>query len=1144
MSVRAKIALAVTTVTAFSLWVLFWISSTAVESGFAKIEQRDGRLKLEQAVEALRDEFEKVDSLAADWTAWYGSYQFVQNPNPEYIQTNLLPDTYMLNNLNLIALVRSDGTVVYAKLFDEKRGKLSDPHPEILKHLKRGGKLVSHKSVNSCIRGIVSTPEGLLAIASRPITTSSRKGPIRGALVMGRYLDAQIVQRIRRKTYMDVETNPWSAASPPADLQQVAPQLLEADSVVLPLNRNLMRAYALIKDIYGKPCAVVRVTVPRAVHAQMLWTKRCMSASIGLMLMLTGASIIWMLNRLVLNRIALLSKQVNALATAATAKPLIPNMGRDEVGSLAQSINNMLTALGRAEKRLQESELRYHTLFEKAQTGLLLIDLSTNTVVDANDTAVKLLGLPKEELVGKPCGKPLCNKRGDEPCDQNCKFQSEAVECTFSKPDGQTVTVLKSTIPILLERKQFLIVSIADVTALKQAENALREASTHLAHRTAQLEILVSQLQAEVMNRRRLEEELQAILQSVRCRIWHANVTMVSSERRVDFAWELRDFNEAAAQRVFPVQVKHGQTYNEAFREHIPEEDKLQMDKTSSSALMSGQSMYSQQFRWIGDDGQLRWLYEDVFIKPVGSGMWHVVGVCTDITEQKRIEEERSKLAHAVESTAEAIVITDAAWKVAYANPAFEKITGFDRQNVIGRHATELNLDEKAFKAAVEKAQQEKTWGGRMLCSKSDGSRYHADVNVSPVYSNDGKLTGYMLLMRDVSEELVLQQQLEQAQKMEAVGRLAGGIAHDFNNILTAIGGFANILASKLDREHPHRKYVEHIQNSVDKASALTRQLLAFSRKQVVEPKPLRLNEVVAGIEPMLRSIIGEDIVLTTILKEAVVTADPSQIEQIIMNLVVNSRDAMPQGGHLTIETSKVWLDEAYCQRHHDTTPGEYAMLAITDTGCGISPDVLPHIFEPFFTTKEKGKGTGLGLSTVYGIVKQNRGSVWVYSEVGKGTTVKVYLPLAKTAPVAEQKQAEPILTEVNGSETVLLVEDEQTVRLLAHEILIDRGYTVLEASNGEEAIQVSESYEDEIDILVTDVIMPGMSGTEVAEHLLRRRPKMKVLYMSGYTDNSIVNHGVLDSGVAYIQKPFTPDGLARKIREVLASEVPTGKRR
>jgi CheY-like chemotaxis protein len=391
---------------------------------------------------------------------------------------------------------------------------------------------------------------------------------------------------------------------------------------------------------------------------------------------------------------------------------------------------------------------------------------------------------------------------------------------------------------------------------------------------------------------------------------------------------------------------------------------------------------------------------------------------------------------------------------------------------------------------------------------------------------------------------LVLQQQLEQAQKMEAVGRLAGGIAHDFNNILTAIGGFANILASKLDREHPHRKYVEHIQNSVDKASALTRQLLAFSRKQVVEPKPLRLNEVVAGIEPMLRSIIGEDIVLTTILKEAVVTADPSQIEQIIMNLVVNSRDAMPQGGHLTIETSKVWLDEAYCQRHHDTTPGEYAMLAITDTGCGISPDVLPHIFEPFFTTKEKGKGTGLGLSTVYGIVKQNRGSVWVYSEVGKGTTVKVYLPLAKTAPVAEQKQAEPILTEVNGSETVLLVEDEQTVRLLAHEILIDRGYTVLEASNGEEAIQVSESYEGEIDILVTDVIMPGMSGTEVAEHLLRRRPKMKVLYMSGYTDNSIVNHGVLDSGVAYIQKPFTPDGLARKIREVLASEVPTGKRR
>ncbi|MGC8832871.1 MAG: ATP-binding protein, partial [Armatimonadota bacterium] len=689
---------------------------------------------------------------------------------------------------------------------------------------------------------------------------------------------------------------------------------------------------------------------------------------------------------------------------------------------------------------------------------------------------------------------------------------------------------------IFFERKQYLIVSIADVTALKQSENALREANERLAHRTAQLETTVLQLQAEVMNRRRLEEELQAILQSVRCRIWHANVTMISSERKIDFAWELRDFNEAAAQRVFPVQVKHGQTYNDAFREHIPEEDKMQMDKTSYSALQSGQSMYSQNFRWIGDDGRVRWLYEDVFIKAIGPDMWHLVGVCTDITEQKLIEEERSKLALAVESTTEAIVITDASWNVAYANPAFENITGLDKQNIIGRHVTELNLDEKALKTAVEKAQQLKTWSGRMLGSKTDGSRYHANVNLSPIYGNDGKLAGYMLLIRDISEEVILQQQLEQAQKMEAIGRLAGGVAHDFNNILTAIGGFADILASKLDRGNPHRKYVEHIQNSVDKASALTKQLLAFSRKQVVEPKPLRINDVIAEIEPMLRSIIGEDIMLTTILKEAVVTVDPSQIEQVIMNLVVNSRDAMPQGGHLTIETAKVWLDEAYCQRHHDTTPGEYAMLAVTDTGCGISPDVLPHIFEPFFTTKEKGKGTGLGLSTVYGIVKQNGGSVWVYSEVGKGTTVKVYLPLAKTAPIAKQKQVEPVPVEVTGSETILLVEDEQTVRLLAHEILTDRGYTVLEAPNGEEAIQISESYEGEIDILVTDVIMPGMSGKEVAEHILRRRPKLKVLYMSGYTDNSIVHHGVLDSGVAYIQKPFTPDGLARKIREVLAS--------
>ncbi|MGC8832411.1 MAG: CHASE4 domain-containing protein, partial [Armatimonadota bacterium] len=465
MSVRAKIALVITAVMALSLWVLFWASSTVVENGFAKIELQECRLKLKQAVEALHDEFEKLDSISANWAARDDSYRFVQNPNRQYIQSNLPPDIYAINKLNFMAFVRGDGAVVYAKSFDEKQGKLSDPPPTVLKHLKRGSKLVNHKSVNSRVCGIVATPEGLLAVASRPITTSLRKGPIRGALVMGRHLGTPIVVQIRRKTRMDVHTNPWPAAGlSSADLQQVAPQLLGADSVVLPLNHRFMRAYALVKDIYGKPCAMVRVTVPRTVHAQVLWTKSRMTISLGLVLALIGALVIKLSNKLVLNRIAQLCRQVNAIATAETAKPLIPHMGRDEIGALAQSINNMLAALNRAEKRIQESEHRYHTLFEKAQIGLLLIDLDTNTVVDANNTALNLFGLPKEELVGKPCGRPICDRHGEELCARDCKLQVEAEERTFSKPDGQTVTVLKSAIPIFFERKQYLIVSIADVT--------------------------------------------------------------------------------------------------------------------------------------------------------------------------------------------------------------------------------------------------------------------------------------------------------------------------------------------------------------------------------------------------------------------------------------------------------------------------------------------------------------------------------------------------------------------------------------------------------------------------------------------------------------------------------------------------------
>lgn len=388
------------------------------------------------------------------------------------------------------------------------------------------------------------------------------------------------------------------------------------------------------------------------------------------------------------------------------------------------------------------------------------------------------------------------------------------------------------------------------------------------------------------------------------------------------------------------------------------------------------------------------------------------------------------------------------------------------------------------------------------------------------------------------------QEQLLQAQKLEAVGRLAGGISHDFNNLLTAIMGYSELTLRQLPSEDPLRRNIQEIKRASDRAASLTRQLLAFSRKQVMQLRVFDLNSVVTELERMLRRMIGEDVDLRTTLQEGVenIKADPGQIEQVIMNLVVNARDAMPGGGKLTIETASVYLDETYAQNHIEPKPGNYVMLAVSDTGLGVPEDVRQHIFEPFFTTKEAGKGTGLGLSTVYGIVKQSGGHIWVYSEIGKGTTFKIYFPSVIDKADDYRSQTEPA-TVPTGTETVLLVEDADLVRNLARDVLKNRGYNVLEAGDGPTARFICRNYEQEIHLLLTDVVMPRVSGTELATELLVIHPEMLVLYMSGYTEDAIVNHGVLESGVNFIQKPFSADQLAFRVREVLDTKQSSSSR-
>jgi two-component system cell cycle sensor histidine kinase/response regulator CckA len=392
----------------------------------------------------------------------------------------------------------------------------------------------------------------------------------------------------------------------------------------------------------------------------------------------------------------------------------------------------------------------------------------------------------------------------------------------------------------------------------------------------------------------------------------------------------------------------------------------------------------------------------------------------------------------------------------------------------------------------------------------------------------------------DITGRRHLEDQLRQAQKMEAVGMLAGGVAHDFNNLLTIITGYSQLILNTLGPEDSNRHSVEQIMKAGERAATLTKQLLAFSRRQVLQPKVLDLNKLVGGLGAMLQRLIGEDVDLRLVLPPDLgrVSADPGQIEQVLMNLVVNARDAMPKGGVLTVETANVHLDNSYAGRHLSVKPGAYILLAVSDTGAGMDAATQARLFEPFFTTKGSGKGTGLGLSTVFGIVKQSGGSIEVYSESGRGTSVKVYLPRIDQPVSVETENAKTGMA--RGSETILLVEDDEMVRTLVRETLQREGYKILDAPGPLEAKKISEQFKPAIQLMITDVVMPKVSGRELAEQLTRRRPDMKVLYMSGYTDNAVLNSGILQKEVAFLQKPFTPGALMEKVRDVLEGDSRT----
>jgi two-component system cell cycle sensor histidine kinase/response regulator CckA len=714
----------------------------------------------------------------------------------------------------------------------------------------------------------------------------------------------------------------------------------------------------------------------------------------------------------------------------------------------------------------------------------------------------------------------------------------EETKTSFAKARQLSTILILTAIALAIGIAWFVTRKLtAEIRETEHAKTAIRKLNEDLekkvAERTEELARTVEALKGEVSDRRSREEDLRRL----------AAIVEYSDDAIIGVGLDtlITDWN-AGAERML------GYLRSEIIGMPIttifpPSHRGEPLD--NQARLKGGESVVRRESLRLRKDGKT--IHVALTVSPIKDQHGRVIGtagIMRDISERKLIEDalRRSEASYRsfVENAPFGIVRTTPDGQIVQANPALVKMLGYSsEQEVLGLHmATDVyRYAEERPEATAWSQRQESVQGVEVDWKHKDGRPFTIRCDAHVVRDGEGNLEYLEGFIEDISERRAMEMQLRQGQKMEAIGRLAGGIAHDFNNLLGVIIGYSDLVSEQIGPDSPLHNPVEQIKKAGDRASALTRQLLAFSRQQVLETKVLNLNKIVAEMANMLPPLLGEDIELQTSLAPLLgqVKADQGQIEQVIMNLAVNARDAMPGGGRLSIETRNACLDEEFVSRHRPTIPGEYVMLVVSDTGSGMDAQTQAHIFEPFFTTKEQGRGTGLGLATVYGFVKQSGGYVWVQSEPGMGSTFTIYLPLAHEAAPRSHANHDGVTALARGAETILLVEDEESLRTLTRSQLEDSGYTVLEANCGSEAIRIARQHRGPIHLLLTDVVMPGMNGRVVAENLSASRPETRVVYMSGYT--GFGDYGLTNLDAIVIQKPFTRHVLLQRLREVMALE-------
>ncbi len=1149
MSLRRKTSLIIGITIVVITGVLYVSLRWVLLDSFARLEHQEMLGHTRRAVTALACEMDALRTIAGNWARRDDTYDSMGGLSGPDIAEHLGARTLANLNLDLILFARPDGQVAYSRSFDPASGEAVPAPPGLLARLDADSPLLRHASPEGTFAGLIPLAEGPLLVGAQPILTGESAGPARGTLIVGRYLDRAEMARLGERTDLPFALHPQDDPALPSGLLD---SLQEEAVLVRPLDDRTVAGYALLPGIEGRPAYVLALEQPRTIYAQGLMAVRFLLVALLTVDVAFGLlALVVLLEWGVLSPMARLSAQVARVGASSDPSARVPVGGAAELARLARSINSMLDALQRsrserqqAQEEVLESTQLLRSVVEGIPIGICAVDRDLHVTL-WNAALERMSGLRRDQVMGKAVLDqfPEFDLSHIGPALQRVVEAGEPValyECAFGaqSPLRKTRYCNLWANPLYDSEGRVSggVFAVEDITGRKRIE-MVQATSYRIARAAGEYDSLEGLLQY-------VHHELAALMDA-------SNFYIAFPELEhglLRFAYIVDDYAGELGRADRSRELRRGLTEylmetgrallaSRAEIEALVAEGKVELIG-HLPAVWLGAPLRSEE-KTIGAIAMQDYDDPDAYTQEDLELLQFVSNQIAAVIERKRAEEnlarERNLLQALTDAVVDGIAVIDGNGTITYLNQAYAAVHGYESpQQLLGRSwrllysaAEQQRLEQEAMPVLGAQGR----WRGEATGRRHDGTTFPQEVSLSTLSGG-----GRVCVVHDITEHKRLRSQLLQAQKMEAIGQLAGGVAHDFNNLLTAISGYASFAHKALPPGSTVRDDVSQILAASERAANLTRQLLAFSRRQIIAPRVTDLNEVIAGMGKMLRRLINENIELVTVpaSRLGLVKVDPGQTEQVLLNLVVNASDAMPEGGRLTIETANVELDEEYARRHVSVVPGDYVVIAVSDTGCGMSEEIQARIFEPFFSTKEPGKGTGLGLATCYGIVRQSGGHIWLYSEPGKGTTFKIYFPRVDTAKQSAEDVEDASPSRARPTQTILLVEDEASVRSFAARVLREAGYTTLEAANGAEALALANDHSDPIDLLVTDVVMPQMGGKELGERIREKHPRIKVLYVSGYTANSVVHQGVVEDGIVFLHKPFTLSSLTRKVREVL----------